>query len=183
VSTSPSRGDSRVAPAVEAIAGWANRHWLLCFNTLLSFYVLTTALAPILSATGHQLLARPIYFYFHFLCHQDPDRSFHIAGHQMAVCERCLAIYGALLVGGLVFALLRSRLAPLSPRGLLLFALPMAVDGLTQLAGLRESTWELRLATGALFGFGVCWLVLPHLERGLAVREGQVVEHRGVRDA
>jgi uncharacterized membrane protein len=154
---------------VEAMAGGVNRHWLLCFNALLSFYVLITALAPLLSATGHDLLARPIYFYFHFLCHQDPDRSFQIAGHQMAVCERCVAIYGALLLGGLLFALLRSRLVPLSPRGLLMFALPMAIDGLTQLPGLRESTWELRVVTGVLFGLGVCWTVLPHLERGLGV--------------
>jgi uncharacterized membrane protein len=160
-------GDPWIASAVESMAGWMNRHWLLCFNALLSLYVLTTALAPLLSATGHSLLARPIYFYFHFLCHQDPDRSFQIAGHQMAVCERCVAIYAALFLGGLLFALLRSRLAPLSPRGLLLFALPMAIDGLTQLAGLRESTWELRIITGALFGLGVCWMVLPHLERGL----------------
>jgi uncharacterized membrane protein len=45
-------------------------------------------------------------------------------------------------------------------------ALPLAVDGLTQLTGLRESTWELRVATGVLFSAGLGWYVLPHLDAG-----------------
>jgi uncharacterized membrane protein len=46
----------------------------------------------------------------------------------------------------------------------LLFILPMAVDGLTQLVGLRESTPFLRTLTGSLFGIGSAWLVLTYIE-------------------
>jgi uncharacterized membrane protein len=49
---------------------------------------------------------------------------------------------------------------------MLFLALPMALDGGTQLLGLRESTWELRVVTGAMFSVGVALFALPHLDRG-----------------
>jgi hypothetical protein len=51
----------------------------------------------------------------------------------------------------------------------------MALDGFTQLFGWRESTWELRVSTGLLFGLASGWLVLPHLDSafGLRLRPGQ----------
>jgi len=33
--------------------------------------------------------------------------------------------------------------------------------------GLRESNWELRLLTGALFGMAVSWFILPLMQRTL----------------
>ena len=48
-----------------------------------------------------------------------------------------------------------------------LFVLPAAVDGFTQLFGLRESTWYLRLITGALFGTGLVWLAYPFVEEAM----------------
>jgi hypothetical protein len=43
----------------------------------------------------------------------------------------------------------------------------MAWDGITQMFGWRESTWELRLITGTLFGLGTTWFVLPLIQRTL----------------
>ena len=34
-----------------------------------------------------------------FVCHQLPDRSFHVAGFQLPVCARCLGIYVGASVG------------------------------------------------------------------------------------
>jgi uncharacterized membrane protein len=48
----------------------------------------------------------------------------------------------------------------------------MAVDGLTQLAGLRESNWALRTLTGALFGLGTLWFVYPYLADALEPERG-----------
>ncbi|MFP5245873.1 MAG: DUF2085 domain-containing protein, partial [Thermoanaerobaculia bacterium] len=42
---------------------------------------------------------------------------------------------------------------------------PLALDGLTQLAGLRESTNELRVATGLLAGLAFGLWVLSAVER------------------
>jgi uncharacterized membrane protein len=43
--------------------------------------------------------------------------------------------------------------------------MPMAVDGFTQLFGLRESTWQLRTLTGGLFGLACVWFGFPLLDR------------------
>ena len=51
---------------------------------------------------------------------------------------------------------------PLWVFGLLI--IPLAVDGLTQLLGRRESDWLLRTITGGFFGAGAVWLAYPYLQ-------------------
>ena len=36
-----------------------------------------------------------VYGFFHRICHQDPARSWHLAGEPFAVCIRCASIYFA----------------------------------------------------------------------------------------
>lgn len=38
------------------------------------------------------------YTFFALICHQNPDRSWTIAGAQLAVCVRCASIYGGFLL-------------------------------------------------------------------------------------
>ena len=45
--------------------------------------------------------------------------------------------------------------------------LPMAIDGFTQLFGLRESDWVLRTITGVLFGLRLVWLAYPYVEEAM----------------
>ncbi len=92
----------------------------------------------------------------------DPDH-----GYKVAICQRDVAIYGSMFLMGLLFALMRGHLPKLKARYLLLFALPMALDGLTQLAGLRESSWALRVITGGLFGVGLVWFAYPYIEESM----------------
>ncbi len=105
-------------------------------------------------------------------------------GYKMALCERDISIFGALLAGGLVYAVLRRR-RPLQPLPLLWFVvlgmLPIGVGGFSQLFGyyglsvpamgrifpLRESPPLLRSLTGAWFGLCVAWLALPNIELSL----------------
>ena len=100
-------------------------------------------------------------------------------GFKVALCERDVAIYGGILLGGLIFARVRGRVRPLPVWAWLVFGvLPMAIDGGTQLlsglpiapAGwaLRESTPLLRTATGLLFGLLNVWLAYPYLEESMA---------------
>ncbi len=94
-------------------------------------------------------------------------------GYKVAICERDTAIYGAILLNGLLFGALRPTLRrrgrmPKMPLWLFaLFVLPAAVDGFTQLFGLRESTWYLRLITGFIFGTGLVWLAYPFVEEAM----------------
>ena len=91
------------------------------------------------------------------------------AGYKMAFCERDLALYGGMLVAGLLYGLVRTRVRPLPWRAYLLAILPLALDGTTQLVGLRESTWGLRLITGLLFGVATAWALYPRMDK--TVRE------------
>ncbi len=96
-------------------------------------------------------------------------------GYKVAICERDIAIYSALLLGGLIYSIpaVRRHLRPV-PLWLyvLLGIMPIAIDGFSQLLGyppfnlwaIRETTPEFRVLTGALFGFMNAWLAFPHLE-------------------
>jgi uncharacterized membrane protein len=59
---------------------------------------LTPLLAPLLAAT-HPVTALLIRSFFSRLCHQDPARSFVLAGSPVAVCVRCLGIYCGATLG------------------------------------------------------------------------------------
>ncbi len=114
-------------------------------------------------------------------------------GYKMALCERDIAIYSFVLIGGLLYGLLRRRFR-IKPLPFLLFVIvgmgPIGLDGFSQLFGywatpidgsqptglmatissifsLRESTPLLRTATGALFGFMLAWLAYPHINQGM----------------
>jgi len=89
------------------------------------------------------------------------------AGYKVAICERDVAIYGSMFLMGLLFALMRGHLPRLKAKWLLLFALPMILDGGTQLIGLRSSSWQLRLITGGLFGVGLIWFAYPYIEESM----------------
>jgi uncharacterized membrane protein len=95
-------------------------------------------------------------------------------GFKMAWCERDAAIYLAMILGCMMFALVRQELKPLNWRVYLLFIAPIAIDGLWQLVTsptlllpflpVHESTAGLRVLTGALFGLGSVWLVFPYVQ-------------------
>ncbi len=98
-------------------------------------------------------------------------------GYKMAWCERDMAIYSSILLGGFVFGLVRPRLRPLDWRLYLVFIIPMAIDGFWQLftspiyilqfLPAHESTWLLRSITGGLFGIGSVWLIYPYLQEAM----------------
>ncbi len=90
-------------------------------------------------------------------------------GYKVALCQRDVAIYGAVLLAGLLYGLLRTHMQIRSLRlwvyGLLV--MPMAVDGVTQLLGWHDSNWWLRTITGMLFGLASVWLAYPYVEQAM----------------
>jgi len=95
-------------------------------------------------------------------------------GWKVAICERDLGIYGGLLLGLLSFGAIdrllqrRGRRFPRMPFWVYaLTVVPIAVDGLTQLFGLRESNYILRVVTGILFGWSSAWLFAPYLRSAM----------------
>jgi uncharacterized membrane protein len=140
------------------------RHWLLILNVLFGVVVGLAIFAPMLYVLGQDNIASRIFALYHFICAQVPSHSYFLGGYQLALCARNLAIYSSLFAGTLIFRGVRNRLPILGWRLWLLTMLPMALDGFTQMFGLRESNWELRTLTGIIFGLGICWFMLPQID-------------------
>jgi len=102
---------------------------------------------------------------FRVMCHGMARRSLELFGTPMPLCARCVGIYAGMLAGILVFwaiPLFREKVM----RGVAFAAVtPLAIDGLTQLTGLRESTNPLRLATGVIAGLAFGLWILSAVER------------------
>ena len=117
-------------------------------------------------------------------------------GYKTALCERDMAIYGFVLIAGLLFGLLRRyrKIKPLPVWAFIIFGLgPIALDGFSQLLSqygialaplsflntifpLRESSPFLRTLTAAMFGFSLVWLTYPHNEASMKGSEDSLRE-------
>lgn len=94
-------------------------------------------------------------------------------GFKLALCERDMAIYGSILLFGLLFALFRRQIPPLPWYLWVALALiPIGLDGVSQLISqppinllpYRESTPLLRVLTGSLFGTATAAFGIPVME-------------------
>ena len=150
---------------LDKLIAWLARHWLLLFNLVFGLYAGLPVVAPLLMSWGRTRLANIIYFVYQFQCHQMPSRSYFIGRFQVGVCQRDLAIYGGACLAGIAFSLVRNRVRSLPIPVWLVLVAPLALDGVTQLLGLRTSTWQLRTISGFLASGATVWLVYPYLER------------------
>jgi uncharacterized membrane protein len=98
-------------------------------------------------------------------------------GYKVALCQRDVAIYGGILMFGLIFAISKRRNKSLHWLiWILIGVVPIAVDGLSQLISqlplgaipFRESTPLLRTVTGFLFGFMTAWFGYPYVEESMS---------------
>jgi uncharacterized membrane protein len=172
---SDARLRARLAALADTTLHAIRRHWLAGINALLVTLIGVAVLTPIGYALGLTGASDAVFHAYRFICGQTPSHSFYILGYQMCLCTRCLAIYSALLSGGILLALLREsrRIASLNWKYWLAAMLPMALDGGTQLFGLRESNLALRLLTGTIFGLATAWFLFPQIEE--ASREALAV--------
>ena len=179
-------------------------HWLALVNLFWALYVGLPLLAPVAMDAGWELPAKVIYFVYRPLCHQRPERSYFVGGPQVvysvdelaaagveihplsrdigneavgwktAFCQRDVAIYGAILLAGLAYSVLRRWRGnwTMPFRYYLIFLVPMGIDGLLQLFGVYESNWIARTLTGAFFGVGSVLFAYPYVDEGFnQVRE------------
>ncbi len=152
--------------AVNMASATLSRHRLMLVNLGFALLVGGAFAVPLLSALGWHALAMWLFTSYHLICAQIPSHSYFLFGYQLGLCSRNLAIFGSVLAGSVAYRAVQTWLPPLDWALWLLTMVPMALDGGTQLFGWRESTWELRTLTGIIFGLGVCWFVLPYIDRG-----------------
>lgn len=152
---------------MQKIGAFVLEYWALVITIFLGIIVLAALSVPFLTYFGMDGISKPIFYTLHLICAQIPSHSFYIMGHQLGMCARNMSIYSSMFAGGLIFLLSKKRLPGIPWWLWVLFILPMAYDGLTQMFGLRESTWELRVITGTLFGIANMWFALPLVQRTL----------------
>ena len=110
---------------------------------------------PLLGAVAYQMGSR--------ICHQRPERSFHIAGTQMPVCARCFGLYAG-GAAGLALAWVFRRWSPRAMKSsLFVAALPIAVTvGLEWLQIIGTSNvfrWLTGVPLGLIAGFAIVGLL------------------------
>jgi len=97
---------------------------------------------------------------FRLLCHGIVERCLTVFGVPMPICARCVGIYVGLLAGFVAFMAVPWVGERMMRIASLVAVTPLAIDGLTQLTGLRESTNPLRIATGLAAGVACgMWLL------------------------
>jgi len=102
-------------------------------------------------------------------------------GFKVALCERDVAIYLAILAYGIIFALTGRKMKSVHWMIWILIGLgPIGLDGFSQLFSqfnwpwlatvlpYRESSPYLRVITGALFGFMTAWFAYPNIEETMS---------------
>lgn len=188
---------------------WLSKHWLALFNIAVGLFFGGALLAPLLHYLGYPRLAAMLYAFYDPFCHQYPFRSWFLfgdacahpltaplpvlkmaeqthfignaqLGYKMALCQRDMAIYGIMLLAGVLFGLLRRKLK-IPPLPLWLYfifgIMPMMLDGGVQwmsyfvwtlfpalLAQPFETIPVMRALTGGLFGLGVVAVTYPHID-------------------
>ncbi|MEO8041300.1 MAG: DUF2085 domain-containing protein [Acidobacteriota bacterium] len=138
--------------------------WLIASAVVFIWSALIVA-APLSLTNGIEAVSSPIYKFFSYICHQIPERSLHLAGHQMAVCSRCFGVYIGLLSGILMYPLWRSiDEVDVIPRiWLFLSLVPISIDWSLTIFGIWENTHASRFITGAILGAACATYIVPAL--------------------
>ncbi len=161
------RKSTKFAVFVDRMGMFMLNYWAHVITAVLGVIVFAAIAVPFLSYFGLDSIAKPLFFSLHYVCAQIPSHSFYIYGHQLGLCARNFSIYSSMFLGSLAFVISKKRLPGIPWWLWILMMLPMAWDGTTQMFGLRESDWILRLVTGSLFGLGNIWFALPLMHKSI----------------
>ncbi len=118
------------------------------------------------SIVAAPLLGLPsVFSFFGYICHQIPERSLHVAGHQMAVCSRCFGVYFGLFAGIVTYPLWRpvDEIEPIARIWLFLSLIPIAIDWSLTVFRIWENTHISRFVTGMILGVGCATFIVPAL--------------------
>lgn len=118
-------------------------------------WTLVIVATPVAAASGHGARGAAVAYQMGArICHQRPERSFHLMGVQMPVCARCFGLYAAGAAGLLLAAagIARPRSVASKRTWLAAAALPIAITVALEWPGAIETGNALRFATGVPLG-------------------------------
>jgi len=138
--------------------------WCVPLLALLAAVWLALIVAPpLLSGAGRPGTAMLVKLLFAPVCHQIPERSFHLMETPLGVCARCTGIYA-----GVFFAFLAATFGMIPPVArrragavLLAAAAPSFLLLLLSASGLIPDDAYLRSVAGAILGLGAGACLVP----------------------
>jgi uncharacterized membrane protein len=131
-----------------------------------------------------ELLQEVLHFFGRAICHQLEDRSLQADGDTLSVCARDTGIYLGIF-SSLAYLHIFKRHRDITIPSvkisffLLLFMVPMMVDGLGSYLHLFESTNVRRLVSGTSFGFVLPYFLYPLLSAGALEKTSEPVVKDG----
>jgi uncharacterized membrane protein len=127
--------------------GQAGPLWSWGLFVVATLWLGGTLVAPFAASRGW-LIAPFLYLLYQPICHQMPERSFELWGHQAAACHRCVGLYAGFLVGLLMVPgwIGLRRVVARRPIVIVLFALPLVAD----VALWNHNVWWSRFFTGVV---------------------------------
>jgi uncharacterized membrane protein len=131
-------------------------------------WMLAMILAPLAAAHG---VASPVVVLVYeaagLVCHQRPDRSFHIAGTPLPVCARCLGLYASGAAGSLIAWFESADILAVQRRTarivLATAALPTALTVAAEWLGLLRPSSVTRAVCALPLGAAVGWMFVRML--------------------
>ena len=163
------------------LPGWARiamriMPWVLISVTLINLAIgLLAVVAPLLRNAFGTGATDWIYSAYSLICPQRPSHTTFVAGEPMAMEQRMVAMYLAFGIAGLLYVRwtpLRRRL----PNWLVLVGVaPAVIDVSLSTAGIRPSTTDSRLWTGALASVAIVWWAYPRFEAKLRVTRSRIL--------
>jgi uncharacterized membrane protein len=111
-----------------------------------------------------------LHFFGRAICHQLEERSLQVSGETLAVCARDTGIYIGIFSTFIYLQLSKRKQSITIPSIkvsllLLLFLVPLMIDGLGSYSHLFDSNNPRRLVTGIAFGFVLPYFIYPLLSQ------------------
>jgi uncharacterized membrane protein len=128
-------------------------------------WVLLIVAAPVGLVQGRaRLPVLAAYQIGSLICHQRPERSFHLAGMQMPVCARCFGLYLSGAIGLLIAWIGRVRLPSHAVKIIVgIAAMPIAITVALEIIGAITTSNIARMSTGLPLGFAAGLLIVGSL--------------------
>ncbi len=99
-----------------------------------------------------------------FSCHQRCDRSIHVRGKKMSICSRCLGV----AIGFFLFTIILYFIN-ISFWVMIIFLIPLILDGVLQLLTDYKSNNIKRFITGVLFSLGMILILSFFMDKTIDV--------------
>jgi uncharacterized membrane protein len=123
----------------------------LGFILVTSLWIVLLVAAPVTAFGG--VVSALTYGFGSLICHQRPERSFHIGAAQIPVCARCFGLYAGAAIGFVIWGL--TPTAPLLRVGLVIAAIPTAVTWTGEVLDLWSPTNLIRFVAALPLGAAV----------------------------